>query len=189
MLAYVFWHWPSPTIEAYRYEEQFILFHRTLSAHKSNGFHHTRALLMEQASWLERNEATYEDWHLVENAAALEPLNEQTVSGPCQESHRQVARWTQGSAAGLYRLVFGDADLPAVYVAYRFQKPVGMTYGALYPLLQPLVQEGKGMLWTRYMNLGSGPEFYLQSSEQLVFPETLPTQEISVKQISFTLSQ
>jgi len=144
---------------------------------------------MEQALWLKRNETTYEDWHLVENSAILDPLNECAVSGPCQEPHRQIARWTQGSAGGLYRLVFGDADLLAVRFAYRLSKPTGMTYGALYELLQPLAQEVKGMLWIRQMNLGPGPEFCFHSSEALVFPDILPTLKIPVKQICFTLDQ
>ena len=189
MLAYVFWHWPFPNIEASTYQHDLITYHQTLSAHKPSGFHHTRVLLMEQASWLKRNEATYEDWHLVENSAALDPLNDRAVSGPCQEPHRQIARWTQGSAGGLYHLVFGDADLSVVRFAYRFHKPTGMAYGALYALLQPLAQESKGILWTRQMNLGPGPEFCFHCSEALVFPDMLSTHAIPVKQICFTLDR
>lgn len=189
MLAYVFWHWPLTGVEAHTYQEDLISYHRTLYAHKPGGFHHTRVLLMEQASWLERDEQTYEDWHVVENSAALDPLNERAVSGPCQEPHRLIARWTQGGAGGLYHLVFGDADLSVVRFAYRFSKPAGMTYGALYELLQPLVQEVRGTLWTRQMNLGPGPEFCLHSSEALVFPDVLPTLKIPVQQICFTLDR
>jgi hypothetical protein len=189
MLAYVFWHWPFPNVEAHTYQEDLVTYHQILSAHKPSGFRHTRVLQMEQASWLERNENTYEDWHLVENSAALDPLNEQAVSGPCQEPHRRIARWTQGSAGALYKLVFGDADLLAVHFAYRFSKPTGMTYATLYELLQPLVQEAKGTLWLRQMNLGPGPEFCIHSSEALIFPDILPILTIPVKQICFTLNQ
>ncbi|GHO82203.1 hypothetical protein [Dictyobacter formicarum] len=189
MLAYVFWHWPVPDIEAPTYQHDLITYHQTLAAHRPSGFHHTRVLQMKQASWLKRNEVTYEDWHLVENSAALDPLNERAVSGPCQEPHRQIARWTQGSAGGLYHLVFGDPDLSVVRFAYRFHKPAGMTYGALYEVLQPLLQEVKGMLWTRQMNLGPGPEFCFQSSEPFVFPDILPSLSIPVKQICFTIDR
>jgi hypothetical protein len=189
MLAYVFWHWPYPDIEAPTYQHDLITYHQTLTMHKPSGFHHTRVLLMEQASWLERNEATYEDWHLVENSAALDQLNERAVSGPCQEPHRQIARWTQGGAGGLYHLVFGDPDLLVVRFAYRFHKPTGMTYEALYKALQPLVQEIKGTLWIRQMSLGPGPEFCFQSSGPLIFPDILPTLSIPVKQICFTLNR
>jgi hypothetical protein len=62
-----------------------------------------------------------------------------------------------------------------------------MTYGALYELLQPLVQEVGGTLWARRMNLGPGPEFCLHSSEALIFPDVLPTLKVPVQQICFTL--
>jgi hypothetical protein len=189
MLAYVFWHWPFQGVEAHTYQEDLINYHRTLYAHKPSGFHHTRVLLMEQASWLERDAQTYEDWHVVENSAALDPLNERAISGPCQEPHRLIARWTGGSAGGLYHLVFGDANLSVACFAYRFNKPTGMTYRALYELLQPLVQEVKETLWTRHMNLGPGPEFCLHSAEELTFPDILPTIKIPVQQICFTLDR
>jgi hypothetical protein len=189
MLAYVFWHWPLPEIAAQTYQEDLIAYHRTLSAHRPDGFRHTRVLQMEQASWLERNAETYEDWHLVDNSAALDPLNERAVSGPCQEPHRRIARWTQGGTGGLYHLVFGDADLSIVHFAYRFNKPAGMTYVALYELLQPLKEEGKGTLWTRHMSLGPGPEFCLHSSDALMLPEVLSALDIPVQQLCFTLDR
>ncbi|GHO63804.1 hypothetical protein KSC_026960 [Ktedonobacter sp. SOSP1-52] len=189
MLAYVFCHWHVPDIEAATYQHDLIAYHRTLAMHKPSGFHHTRVLQTEQASWLQRNEVTYEDWHLVENSAALDLLNERAVSGPCQEPHRQIARWTQGSAGGLYQLVWGNPDLSIVRFAYRFDKPVGMTYGTFYEILQPLSQEVKGMLWGRQMNLGPGPEFCIQTSEPFIFPETLPMLSIPVKQICFTIDR
>ncbi len=189
MLAYVFWHWPFPEIAAHRYQEELITYHRTLFAHKPGGFRHTRVLLMEQASWLERHEETYEDWHLVENSAALDPLNERAVSGPCQEPHQRIAQLAQGGTGGLYHLVSGDADLPTARWAYRLDKPAGMSYGVLHELLQPLVEEAGGMLWTRQMCLGPGPEFCLHSPQPLVLPETLPALSIPVRQICFTREQ
>jgi hypothetical protein len=189
MLAYVFWHWPFPEVEVPTYQRDLIAYHQTLFVHKPVGFHHTRVLQMEQAPWLERSEKTCEDWHVVESSAALDPLNERAVSGPCQEAHRQIARWTQGGAGGLYSLVLGDADLSVVRFAYRFSKPAGMTYGDLYALLQPLAQEAKGMLWLRQMSLGPGPEFCFQSSEALALPDILSTLKIPVKQLCFTLDR
>jgi hypothetical protein len=189
MLAYVFWHWSLPAIETQTYQEEVIAYHRTLTAHKPDGFRHTRVLLMEQASWLERHAETYEDWHLVENSAVLDPLNERAVSGPCQEPHRRIACLTQGGTGALYHLIFGDADLSCVRFAYRFSKPAAMTYGALYEWLQPFKEKGKGMLWTRHMSLGPGPEFCLQSSEALLLPDILSPLKIPVKQICFTLDR
>lgn len=186
MLAYVFWHWQISTTAASTYEASLINFHQTLSAHKPDGFHYTRTLRMEQASWLDRNETTYEDWHLVENSAALDPLNEQAVNGPCQEPHRQIASLTQNGTGGLYSLISGAVELPTINFAYRFSKPTTMTYATLYALLQSATEEAKTMLWTRQMSLGPGPEFCLHSSEELILPNNVPTQKIPVQQILST---
>lgn len=188
MLAYVFWHWLRPEVAAHRYQQDLITYHQTLYAHKPSRFYYTRVLLAEQATWLGRSEETYEDWHLMENSAVLDPLNKCAVSGPCQEPHRQIAQWTQGSAGGLYRLVSGEADLSTVYFVYRWNKPAGMTYSKMYELLEPLVQSVNGILWTRQMNLGPGPEFCLQSPAPLVFPDLLPILSIPVQQICLTLN-
>ena len=186
MLAYVFWHWRISEIDAPAYQTCLVNFHRMLAAHKPNGFRHTRVLLMEQAPWLERNEETYEDWHIVENSAALDPLNEHAVNGPCQEPHRQVARWTEGASGGLYQLLFGNTDLATIRFAYRFAKPAGMTYDALYALLRPFKDGAKGNLWRRQMNLGPGLEFCFHSAEALALPDMLHVIEVPVKQICFT---
>jgi hypothetical protein len=183
MLSYVFWHWHRPQIEANTYQEYLINFHRTLCANKSTGFHYSSVLLLEQASWLGRVGETYEDWHVVEKSAALDALNERAVTGACRAPHDQVARETQGSAAGLYQLVFGDAHLPFVHVAYRFDKPAGMSYVALDGLLQSLVEDAKGNLWRRQMNLGPGPEFCLHCAQEIALPANLQALKIPVKQI------
>src|SRR6266704_5977465 len=132
MLAYVFWHWHNTQVDVDTYEEQLTDFHRTLSEHKPAGFHYSRLLVMQEASWLERAERTYEDWNIVENSAALDPLNHDAVAGPCLEPHNRVARLAQGGTGGLYSLRFGDALRKTINYAYRFNKPVGMTYAQLY---------------------------------------------------------
>lgn len=187
MLAYVFWHWHVPQINAQDYQTYLIDFHQTLFAHQPPGFHHTRVLQEEQASWLSRDATTYEDWHTVENSAALDPLNERAVTGPCLEPHQRVAHWTEGSAAAIYQMVLGNSALPSVRFAYRFNKPAGMTYAELRALLRPLT-EAQGCLWQRYMNLGPGPEFCLHSAEVVTLPANLSALSLPVTQICFTLS-
>ena len=189
MLAYVFWHWPFPEVAEHTYQQDLIAYHRTLFANKPDGFYHTRVLQMEQAPWLARSERSYEDWHLVENSAALDTLNERAVSGPCQDPHRLVARWTQSGAGGLYHLISGAPNLALVRFAYRLDKPAGMTYGDFYALLQPLAQKAHALFWTRHMSLGPGPEFCLHCPQTLALPENLPALEIPVKQLCFTLDQ
>lgn len=183
MLAYVFWHWHKPQMNSSGYQQYLKQFHQTLSAHKPEGFHYSRVLATQQFPWLERTDETYEDWYIVENSAALDPLNDGAVGGVRREPHNQVARWTEGGTAGLYRLQFGDPRLPIVRFAYRFNKPAGMSYTALYDLLQPLEQQDAGSLWIRQMTLGPGPEFCLHASEEIVLPETLQVVKIPVEQI------
>lgn len=183
MLAYVFWHWPDAHTEPAVYQNALLYFHSTLAEHKPAGFLLSRCLLLSNALWLDRDTVTYEDWSLVENSAALDPLNIGAVTGACQEPHHQVARWTVGSGAGLYQLRAGDAYLPVIRQAYRFNKPAGISYTDLYTLLQPLIEQSQGSLWTRQMNLGPGPEFCWHSPEAFDVPEilqalNLPTQQL-----------
>src|SRR5258708_28586055 len=110
---------------------------------------YSRCLLLNQASWLGREIATYEDWSIVENSAAFDPLNEGAVTGVCQEPHRLVARWTVGSGAGLYKLHTGDVTLPVVRQTYRFNKPTVMTYADFYALVQPFTEQSQGCIWLR----------------------------------------
>jgi hypothetical protein len=183
MLAYVFWHWHNAQVGAHAYEEPLITFHRTLGEHKPDGFHYSRLLAMQEASWLDRAERTYEDWNIVANSAALDPLNYGAVTGACLEPHNRVARLAEGGTGGLYSLRFGDMRRDIVRFAYRFNKPVGMTYAQLYDQLQFLEERHAGDLWIRQMNLGPGPEFCLHTSEEIVLPESLNVLKISVKQL------
>ena len=183
MIAYVFWHWPDPEIGPQSYQEALLRFHRTLAAHKPEGFHFSRCLLAEHASWLARDAPTYEDWSIVENTAALDPLNTGAVTGACLEPHQNVAQWTIGSAAGLYSLRAGKAALSTLRFEYRFSKPAGLAYTDLATLLDPLIAQSNSTLWTRMLNLGPGPEFCLQSAAALDLPAALAALTIPVQQL------
>lgn len=182
-LAYVFWHAHVPEITAQAYQERLIQFHQTLAEHKPGGFLYSRLLLAEQAAWLGRSEPTYEDWNIVEHSAALDPLNDGAVTGACLEPHQQVARWTAWGTGGLYHLVSGTVQQPAVRFAWRFNKPAGMSYAELYALLQPYNEQAKGNLWARRMSLGAGPEFCLHSTTESAPPDVLQALKIPVQQI------
>ncbi len=183
LLAYVFWHWHRAQVAASTYEGHLIAFHRTLGEHKPDGFHHSRLLAMQGASWLERTARTYEDWNIVESSAALDPLNHDAVSGPCQEPHNQVARLTESGVGGLYSLRFGTIRRDTIRFAYRFHKPAGMTYTQLYEQLQFLEEQQSGDLWLRYMNLGPGPEFCVHSSKEITLPEQIQALQIPVEHL------
>jgi hypothetical protein len=193
MLAYVFWHWHNSQIDSEAYQEALKGFHQTLSEHKPDGFHYSRVLQMERFPWLGREEETYEDWYIVEDSAALDPLNEGAVGGVRLEPHNRVARWTEGGTAGLYKLKLrsGESRLPLVRFSYRFDKPAGMSYAAFYDLLQsdllrPIEGQQAGNLWIRQMTLGPGPEFCWQSAEETALPDVLQATKLSVQQIWLT---
>jgi hypothetical protein len=186
MLAYVFWHWHNSQIGSEAYQEALKGFHQILSEHKPAGFHYSRVLQMERFPWLGREEETYEDWYIVENMAALDPLNEGAVGGVRLEPHNRVARWTEGGTAGLYKLRAGEERLPLVCFSYRFNKPAGMSYVAFYDLLRPMQEQQSGNLWIRQMTLGPGPEFCWQSAEETALPDVLQATKLSVQQIWLT---
>jgi hypothetical protein len=183
MLAYVFWHWPNAQVNANTYQQHLTNFHRTLSEHKPPGFHYSRLLAMQEASWLGRTERTYEDWNIVENFAAFDPLNHGAVAGACLEPHNRVAQLAEGGIGGVYSLRFGNAHRKTINVAYRFNKPAGISYTQLYDQLQFLQELNTGDLWIRQMNLGPGPEFCLHSSEEVALPTGLNALKIPLKQI------
>ena len=61
MLAYVFWHWPQPGVDAETYVDHLVAFHRTLNANKPMGFNGSRVFRMRGVSWLDTTGDAYED--------------------------------------------------------------------------------------------------------------------------------
>ena len=92
MLAYVFWHWPKQGIDPEAYEGKLREFHRILAAQPVSGFKYSVTFKLNNPSWLETSGDAYEDWYLVEDSAALDPLNEAAVSGPREQPHNRVAK-------------------------------------------------------------------------------------------------
>jgi len=117
MLAYVFWHWPQSTINPAAYVNHLIDFHQTLAANKPTGFHHSVVFRIRGASWLNTNDEAYEEWYLLDDSAAMDPLNEAAVSGVCEAPHNRVAREAADGIGGLYRLrVGGEGPVDLVLV-------------------------------------------------------------------------
>jgi hypothetical protein len=159
MLAYVFWHWPLPTISEQAYTERLIGFHQSLRDHAFPGFHSSHVFQIEHAPWGPPNQSLYEDWYMVENFAALEMLNQMAVAAINKAPHDQAAQNAAGGTAGVYQLNVGDADPAYAQIACWFAKPTGMSYPAFFSLIRPLVTEHGGALWQRQMTLGPTPEF------------------------------
>jgi len=185
MLAYVFWHWPYPTVEETVYERRIAEFHEALRTQRPRGFQYSVVLKAGRVPWVGRDGEVYEEWYVVENSAALDALNEAAVSGACKEPHNQVAQGAADGAGGLFRLRAGEAGLATARVGLWFAKPAGMSYEMLYRMLQSEIEgaAGGGSVWQRQMVLGPAPEFCWHSLQEHRLPEGFEYLDIPVKQI------
>ena len=162
MLAYVFWHWRRPEVDAAAYETAQRRFHAALAAAPSPGFAYSHSALLHGAPWAAGGDSAYEDWYVIQESAALDSLNHAAVSASRQAPHDAAAALAAGGAAGLYTLRRGTA-ITAPKRATWFGKPPGMTYAALDQLLDEVTAAG-ACVWMRYMVLGPTPEFVLHGA-------------------------
>ena len=170
MLAYVFWHWPQSTIDPDTYVDHLIDFHQTLAANKPTGFHQSVVFRIRGASWLNTNDDAYEEWYLLDDSAAMDPLNEGAVSGVCEEPHNKVAREAADGIGGLYRVRAGHEDLSEARYAIWLSKPAGVSYKDFYAAFQSLTSQQGVALWGRQMTLGPTTEFCLHSPNLIALP-------------------
>ena len=170
MLAYVFWHWPQSTIAPDTYIHHLLAFHQTLAANKPPGFHESVVFRIRGASWLNTTDEAYEEWYLLDDSAAMDPLNDAAVSGVCEEPHNRVAREAADGIGGLYRLRAGNGQLSEAKHALWLSKPAGVSYKDFYSALEPLTSQPSVALWGRQMTLGPTTEFCIQSSSPIELP-------------------
>lgn len=174
MLAYVFWHWKNPRLEAGTYEEYLKSFHGVLNEQRPAGFHSSAVFQVAGLPWTGGESGAYEDWYYVENSAALDPLDLAAVSEARKQPHDQVAQWAGGGTGGLYRLRAAsphEADRPET--AFWFSKPASLTYGELYQLLAEQLEQVPGKLWQRQMTLGPAREFCWHTTVRQSLPGVL----------------
>ncbi len=177
MLAYVFWHQRESLVIREDYQARLQTFHQALQRQSPQGFA-TSFVLEIPASlpWMDRGEEVYEDWYLLENSAALDPLDQYAITESRREPHDQIARLASRGTGGLYRLKsdsFASVKPAEIRFETWFSKPVGMDYQQLYELLS---QSGVGpeeWLWQRKMTLGIGLEFCLHSVHRKTLPEEI----------------
>lgn len=174
MLAYVFWHWPQPGVDAATYVDHLVSFHRALNENKPVGFNGSRVFRMHGVSWLNTTGDAYEDWYLVDDSAALDRINAGAVSGPCEAPHNLVAREAAGGTAGLYRIKVGDV-FTEPRLATWLSKPDGVSYTDFYSTLEPIVT---GALWQRQMTLGPTTEFLIHSATEIQLPESWTVSQV-----------
>ncbi|MEO8430963.1 MAG: hypothetical protein ABI592_05590 [Acidobacteriota bacterium] len=172
MLAYVFWHWKSSSLEDARYEELIRNFHASLAAAPPAGFVRSAAAAVEGARWAASGGRSYEEWYGTRGFADFDALNEGAVGPAHAAAHDAVARAAGGGTAGVYRLRRGEAGPGGVLFAHWFDKPAGMRYAELDRLLEPFTGPAAA-LWMRQMVLGPSPELCIRSAEPLALPDPL----------------
>jgi len=170
MLAYVFWHWPQSHIDLDSYINHLIDFHNVLAANKPPGFHESVVFRIRGASWLNTTGEAYEEWYLLDDSAAMDPLNDAAVSGVCEQPHNRVAREAADGIGGLYRLRAGHGQLSKSKHALWLSKPAGVSYKDFYSTLETLTSQPGVALWGRQMTLGPTTEFCIQSSNPIELP-------------------
>ncbi|MBO0778654.1 MAG: hypothetical protein J2P37_07475 [Ktedonobacteraceae bacterium] len=189
MLAYVFWHQRGSETSREEYQEKLITFHQILQDRQPQGFICSMVLEMAQLPWMTGESEVYEDWYLVENSAALDPLDEAAVTGICRDPHHQVARLASKGTGGLYRLKDRTIDLAqiaSIRSATWFSKPAGMSYDKLNELLHQSQSEQQGTLWQRQMTMGPALEFCLHSSQKSSLPAELQETQAEAQPIWLT---
>jgi hypothetical protein len=169
MLAYVFWHWRRADVAAADYEARQRAFHAALTAAPPAGFVSSASAAIAGAPWAHGGGEAYEDWYLVRDSAALDPLNEGAVTAGRARPHDSAAAVAAGGTAGLYRARIGrPAERPRH--ALWFAKPQGVSYAALEGELAPVAEAARGALWIRQMVLGPSPELCLRTEEPARLP-------------------
>jgi hypothetical protein len=170
MLAYVFWHWRNDSVSRDEYESDLRDFHQTLALNKPAGFRGSTVFSLESAEWLNAPETAYEEWYLLDDSAAMDPLNHAAVHDACEEPHNRVARNSAGGTGGLYRLRIGIENLAKARFATWLSKPQELSYSDFYRSLEsPATQQGFA-LWGRQMTLGPTTEFCIHSQTQTTLP-------------------
>jgi hypothetical protein len=168
MLAYVFWHRPADGVAAGEYETLLAAFHDALAASPPAGFRQSCAFRVSGAPWVPGGGSGYEDWYLIEHAAALDPLNQAAVTGPRQRPHDVVAARAGWGAAGLYLLRGGAPAFGELGQARWFSKPPGRAYDSFYHEISQSAGAEPWALWCRQMVLGPTPEFCIHGATSLV---------------------
>jgi hypothetical protein len=159
VLAYVFSHQPAPGAAISAYEDALRRFHTALASSRTRGF---------VSSVTYRIGDGYSDWYLLEDSAALDPLNEAAVAGSRAAHHDAAASMAAHGVGKLLSLASGSPDAGAFYEV-RFSKPAGMVYADLNRTVDRL-RSRDAALWRRMMVLGPPPEFYLTCRAPIELP-------------------
>lgn len=173
LLAYVFWHWRQSSAERNAYESAQLAFQRALATSPSVGFVRSFSHAIAGAPWANQGGEAYEDWYLVRDTAALDPLDEAAVTAGRKSAHDAAASLAANGTAGLFQLRAGAAPtaprpgsgLAGPRSAQWFSKPAGLSYPQIFAAVEPALGPVGGSLWVRKMTLGPSPEFCVLARE------------------------
>lgn len=182
MLSYVFWHWPRAGVAADEYETRQRPFHEALKRAPSEGFARSLTHAVRGAPWANGGAPAYEDWYLLRDSAALDPLNAAAVSASRQVPHDAAAALAGGGIAGLYTLQLGAMPDAPTHAAW-FAKPDGVRYADFFARLEPIVAGASAALWMRHMTLAPAREFCLLSRDGVGLPPDLGPLEIRLRPV------
>ena len=182
MLSYVFWHWPRAGVAASEYESRQRAFHAAMRAAPSEGFERSITHAVQGAQWANAGGAEYEDWYLLRDSAALDPLNAAAVSAARQAPHDAAAALAGGGIAGLYTLQLGAMPQAPTHAAW-FAKPDGVRYPDFFARLEPVVSGVRGALWMRHMTLAPAREFCLLSTIRVALPGELAALQLPLRPV------
>ncbi|MGH7946548.1 MAG: hypothetical protein ACREF9_16300 [Opitutaceae bacterium] len=177
MLAYVFWHVPRPGIVARDYEAAHRQFHDALWATPIAGLVGLQAFKLSAVPWI-GGLPVYEDWHLLDDSAALDTLEKAAITQARQLPHDRIAAMSEAGTAGLYGIRSGTPIEPAF--AYWLSKPTGMSYAAFDASFRSLVDTGC-CLWGRRLTLGPTPEFCLHAPAEIRSPYSSQPLKIEIR--------
>jgi hypothetical protein len=169
MHAYLFWHRPSATAEAKRYEEALLSFQQRLAERPPPGFRAAGSYRISAVPWLD-DRPGYEDWCYVDGSWALDPLNGFAVAGAAKAPHDAAAAQMEIGHGGLYSLAWGTPELTQRPTVTWLTRPRGIDWQAA---LEPVrAQFPDATCWRRQMVLGPGHEFavVVPSGRQVVAP-------------------
>lgn len=157
MLAYLFWHVPLADADKSDYEAALTGFHRHLAGDPPQGFQRSATYRISNVPWL-GDRAGYEDWCLVESAAALDGLNKAAIKPERWDIHAGVSYKTDFGHGGLYYPLHGESRALEGSKVVWLKRPRKIRYETP---LREIIDTSKGVLncWRKLMVLGPAPEF------------------------------
>lgn len=157
MLAYLFWHAPLADTDKGNYETALTDFHRHLANDPPQGFRCSATYRISKVPWL-NDRAGYEDWCLVDSAAALDGLNRAAIKPERWEVHAGISYKTDFGHGGLYYPLHGESHPLEGSKVVWLKRPRRIRYEAP---LREIIDASRGVLscWRKLMVLGPAPEF------------------------------